>query len=209
MPTRIAIVEDNQEVLKNWARLVNATPGFQCVAACGTGEAALEQLPAWQPDMVLMDINLPGISGIECVARLKPVLNRTQFLMITAYGDNERVFQALQAGASGYLLKRTSPPELVAAIKEMLTGGAPMTSEIARLVVEKFRQPAAAPSDNFHLTSRELEVLVLLAQGYANMEIATQLVIGPETVRTHLKNIYGKLHVRSRTGATAKYLRSM
>jgi len=204
---KIAIVEDNPAVRENWARLVNAAAGFECVGSFRSGEEALEQLPALKPDVVLMDINLPGISGIECIARIKPRLEQTQFLVITVYGDNDRVFQALQAGASGYLLKRTPAAELVAAIKDVLMGSSPMTGEIARKVVETFRRPLApAGVAGADLTEREAEVLALLAKGYANKEIASQLAISFDTVRAHLKKVYEKLHVRGRTEATAKYL---
>jgi DNA-binding NarL/FixJ family response regulator len=203
---RIAIVEDSPAVRENWVRLMSAAPGFECVASCRSGEEALEQLPALKPDVVLMDINLPGMSGIECIARLKARLDQTQFLVITVYGDNERVFQALQAGASGYLLKRSSSTEVVAAIRDMLSGGSPMTGEIARKVVETFRRPATMALAGPDLTEREAEVLALLARGYANKEIATQLGITFDTVRAHLKKVYDKLHVRCRTEATAKYL---
>ena len=206
MTVNIAIVEDNPAVRKNWMRLVNAAPGFCCVAGCASGEEALAQLPALKPHVVLMDINLPGISGIECTARLKAGLPKTQFLMITVYGDNDRVFQALQAGASGYLLKRTPPAELIAAIGDVLAGGSPMTGEIARKVVDTFRRPLPVAGAESTLTEREAGVLALLAKGYANKEIAAQLAISFDTVRAHLKKIYEKLHVRCRTEAAAKYL---
>lgn len=208
MLIKVAIVEDNAGVRENWARLLSVSSNLRCVGVCASGEEALNRAPEWKPEVVLMDINLPGISGIECTARLKAKLPGTQILMITVYGDGERVFQALQAGASGYLLKRTSPEELVAAIKDVYAGGAPMTSEIARKVVETFRRPAPATVMGAALTERESEVLTLLAQGYANKEIAARLALSYETVRTHLKNIYEKLHVRSRTEAAARYLRA-
>lgn len=208
MPARIAIVEDNTGIRTAWARLLDAQPGLRCTGVFGTGEAALAALPALQPEVVLMDINLPGISGIECTARLKPILPKTAILMVTVHSDSERVFQALQAGASGYLLKRTSSAELVAAIQDVLRGGAPMTSEIARKVIESFRQAALAPTPQLALTARENEILALLSQGYANKEIAERVSISFDTVRTHLRHIYEKLHVRSRTEAAAHYLQA-
>jgi DNA-binding NarL/FixJ family response regulator len=206
MLVKIAIVEDSAPVRENWARLINATPGFRCVELCATGEEALEKLPALRPDVVLMDVNLPGVSGIECTSRLKARLPATQILMITVYGDGARVFQALQAGASGYLLKREPPATLVAAIKDVLAGGAPMTSEIARKVIDTFRRPASGAVAQASLSERESEVLALLSRGFSNKEIATRLAISYDTVRTHLKSIYEKLHVRSRIEAAAKYL---
>lgn len=208
MLVKIAIVEDSAPVRQNWARLIDATPGFRCVGQCATGEEALEKLPALKPDAVLMDINLPGISGIECTSRLKARLPQLQILMITVYGDGERVFQALQAGASGYLLKREPPGTLIAAIKDVLAGGAPMTSEIARKVIDTFRHPISEAVSAASLSERESEVLGLLSKGFSNKEISTRLAISYDTVRTHLKSVYEKLHVRSRTEAAAKYLSS-
>ncbi len=204
---KVAIVEDSAGVRENWARLINAAPGFRCVGLFGSGEAALKALPQLRPDVVLMDINLPGISGIECTARLKTLLPETQILMVTVHGDNERVFAALQAGASGYLLKRTRADELLEAISEVMRGGAPMTGEIARMVIASFRRPAPA-ADAARLTPREEEILVLLTQGYSNKEIADRLSVSFDTVRTHLRHVYEKLHVRSRTEAATKYLRT-
>lgn len=208
MLIKVAIVEDSKAVRENWARLISVSPGLRCVGVCASGDEALKRLPEWKPDVVLMDINMPGISGIECAARLKHRLPATQILMVTVYGDSEKVFQALQAGASGYLLKRTPPDELVAAIKDVFAGGAPMTSEVARKVIETFRRPAPAGVTGASLSEREKEALALLAQGYSDKEIASQLGISFDTVRTHLKHIYDKLHVRSRTEAAAKYLQS-
>lgn len=204
---KVAIVEDSAGVRENWARLINAAAGFKCVGLFASGEAALKALPALRPDVVLMDINLPGMSGIECTARLKELLPDTQILMVTVHGDNERVFAALQAGASGYLLKRTRADELLEAISEVMRGGAPMTGEIARMVIASFRRPAPAP-DAARLTPREEEILALLTQGYSNKEIADRLSVSFDTVRTHLRHVYEKLHVRSRTEAATKYLRA-
>ena len=210
MPIKVAIVEDNAGIRENWVKLINRAHGFQCVCVCGSSEEALRQLPAIQPepDVVLMDINLPGLSGVECTARLKERLPKVQILMVTVHADNDRVFSAMQAGASGYLLKRTSSAELLEAIAEVRRGGAPMTGEIARKVIESFRRPAPTPLAEAGLTRREEEILVLLTQGYANKEIADRLAVSFDTVRTHLCHIYEKLHVRSRTEAATKYLRT-
>lgn len=188
--------------------MLAAQAGFECVGSFRTGEEALQRLPTLQPDVVLMDISLPGMSGIECVSKLKLLLPRTPVLMVTVHSDNERLFQALQAGASGYLLKRTTPAELLGAIQEVLEGGAPMTGEIARRVIESFCRPAAPPLENCTLSARENQVLELLAQGYADKEIADRLQIGFTTVRSHVAHIFEKLHVRSRVEAAMRLARS-
>ena len=208
MAVKIAIVEDKTGVRQNWARLINAAPGFQCVATCASGEDALLTLPQAGPQVILMDIQLPGMSGIECTARLKPLLPATQILMVTMYEDAERIFEALKAGASGYLLKTTPPKELLAAITEVNRGGAPMTGEVARKVIAAFQRAPAAATGEVLLSEREAEVLALLAQGYANKEIAERMQVTYDTVRAHLKHTYEKLHVRSRTEAVARYLRT-
>jgi len=206
MSVSVAIVEDKTGVRQSWARLINAAPGFRCVATCASGEDALLTLPQARPQVVLMDIQLPGISGIECAARLKPLLPETQIRIVTIYEDAERIFEALKAGASGYLLKTTPPKELLAAITEVHRGGAPMTGEVARKVIAAFQRPAVTATDDVQLSKRESEVLALLSQGYANKEIADRLAVSYDTVRAHLKHTYEKLHVRSRTEAVAKYL---
>jgi DNA-binding NarL/FixJ family response regulator len=205
---KVAIVEDSTEVRESWAGLLKSTPGMSCICACDSAEVALVELPPLRPEVVLMDLNLPGMSGTDCTRQLRALLPDTQILVVTAYGDNQRVFQALQAGANGYLLKRTSSQELLAAITEVAHGGAPMTGEIARRVLEAFRQPPAA-TDKVELSPRELEILQLVAKGYTNKEVAERLDLSFETVRTRLKHIYEKLHVRSRAGATSKYLQSV
>ena len=206
MTIKVAIVEDSSGVRDNWAKLINAAPGFECVCTSFSAEDALKKIPACRPHVVLMDINLPRMSGIECTARLKTQLPQLQILMVTVHGDNDRIFAALQAGASGYLLKRTAPHELLDSISDVMRGGAPMTGEIARKVIESFRRPVTAPEEAAHLTPREEEILGWLTQGYANKEIADRLSVSFDTVRTHLKHIYEKLHVRSRTEAATKYL---
>ena len=206
MSVRVAIVEDNAGVRENWAKLINTEPGFACVGAYDTGESALKRLPTCRPDVVLMDINLPGMSGIECTARLKEKMPKTQILMVTVYADNEHVFEALKVGASGYLLKCTEPSELTRSIAEVTRGGAPMTGQIARQVIAAFRRQAADVVAEARLTRREEEILDRLAQGFGNKEIATRLGTSVETVRTQVRHIYEKLHVHSRTEAAAKYL---
>ena len=171
-----------------------------------SGEEALHVIPAIAPDVVLMDIFLPRMSGIECTTRLKSLLPKTQILILTAVEDDELVFMALEAGADGYLLKRTKPEDLRAAMLDVLGGGAPMTSEIARRVVESFRRASRLPKQTVHLSAREEEVLILLSKGYSNKEIAEQISISAETVGSHLKHIYEKMHVRSRAEAVAHYM---
>lgn len=208
MTIKVAIVEDSPGVRDNWAKLINAAPGFKCVCTCATAEAALKVLPAAQPHVVLMDINLPGMSGIECTARLKEQLPELQILMVTVHGDNDRIFAALQAGASGYLLKRTTTGELLESISDVMRGGAPMTGEIARKVIDSYRRPLPTAGAEAGLSRREEEILGWLTQGYSNKEIADRLTISFDTVRTHLRHVYEKLHVRSRTEAATKYLRT-
>jgi DNA-binding NarL/FixJ family response regulator len=206
---KVVLVEDKPGVRDNWVKLINSLPGFTCVQACVSGEDALRVIPEIKPGIVLMDIFLPRMSGIECTARLKLQMPKLQILMLTAVEDDELVFMALQAGADGYLLKRTTPESLHAAMQDVLRGGAPMTSEVARRVVESFRQQSQTPpSSEARLSAREEEVLILLGKGYSNKEIASQLAIGTETVGSHLKHIYEKLHVRSRAAAVAQYLES-
>ncbi len=204
---RVALVEDERNIRESWARLIGSFEGFCCEHACPSGEEALKQLPATKPDLVLMDIFLPRMSGIECTARLKELLPETQILMLTAMADDELVFLALQAGADGYLLKSTRPAELRAALLEVLNGGAPMTSAVARRVVRFFhkKRDRAEPGRS-HLSAREEEVLILVAKGYSNKEIAAHLSLSPETISSYLKQIYKKLRVHSRTAAAARYL---
>ncbi|MGA2175231.1 MAG: response regulator transcription factor [Verrucomicrobiota bacterium] len=205
---RVALVEDKPEMRESWSRLIQSFPDFSCVCVCPSGEEAVRAVPAAQVDVILMDIFLPGMSGIECTARLKLALPQTRIVILTGFEDDELVFQALEAGADGYLLKRTKPADLRAALLDVLGGGAPMTSEIARRVVESFRQRARFRDETIRLTSREEEVLVLLSKGYSNKEIADHLSLSIDTVRSHLKHIYEKMHVRSRTAAVVRFMGS-
>jgi DNA-binding NarL/FixJ family response regulator len=206
MPITIAIVEDDNEISAMLARVIAHTPELDCVGTCSSGENALEVLPGNPPQVVIMDIQLPGISGIQCTSRLRQLLPQTQVLVYTVYGDDELVFKALKAGASGYLLKRSTQAEILEAIFDVHQGGAPMSGEIARKVVRSFAEPAA-PKETERLTPRQVEILDLLARGFIAKEIAGQLGISFDTVRFHLKDIYAKLHVRSKTEAVVKYLK--
>lgn len=201
----VAIVEDNPALGAGLRQIVESAADCRCVGVWATGEEALRKTDAFRPHVVLMDINLPGISGIEATARLKQQLPDVQVIMVTVYRDHDKIFAALKAGASGYLLKRSSPAEVRSAIREVCSGGAPMSPEIARRVVEAFHQPASRGSDEINLSPRETDILLLLCEGLANKEIADRLAIATETVRVHLKHIYEKLHVRSRTEAAIKF----
>jgi DNA-binding NarL/FixJ family response regulator len=205
MSIRVALVEDNAEFRRRLARYLDGAPGFRCVCACASAEEALRQLPPLAPDVVLMDIQLPGTSGIACTVRLRRLLPATAILMLTVFEDTERVLEALKAGACGYLLKRTAPSQILEAISDVARGGAPMTSEIARKVVESFRGPKRTP-DVDPLTGREEAILQSLSKGLLPREAAAELGMTYETLRTHLKHIYDKLHARSRTEAVLKYL---
>jgi DNA-binding NarL/FixJ family response regulator len=204
----VAIVEDNTVMRKTFRQWIDGAPGFRCVFACATAEEALAEIPRLKPDVVLMDIHLPGASGIVCTAQLKEKLPEVQVIILTVYRNHELIFQALQAGACGYLLKRSSPEEILDAIREVRSGGAPMTSEIARMLVEAFQKKPASLPPTEGLTNRESEILALLSEGLANKEIASRVDISYDTVRAHLRHIYEKLHVRGRTEAVKMYLRS-
>ena len=206
MPITIAIVDDDDEIRESLVVLLNQEKDFRCVAQFASAEAALAGLAINCPDVLLMDINLPNMSGIECVRRLKTLLPDILVVMLTVYEDTEKIFQSLAAGATGYLLKRTSGVELRQAVKQVFDGGSPMSSHIARKVVQYFHQ-RPAPEGMEMLSKREKEVLDQLAQGRLYKEIADHLAISIDTVRKHLTSIYHKLHVHSRTDAVVKYLR--
>ena len=201
---RVIIVEDDKEMREGLELIIRSNPALECIATCSSGEEALEMIPPNIPDIVLMDIHLPGISGIECVKKLKPSLAFTQFMMCTVYEDNENVFDSLCAGATGYLLKNSPPSKITEAIIDLYHGGSPMSSVIARKVIQTFKPTTGQNKDIEKLTNREREMLDLLAKGYRYKEIADQLSISFETVRTHIHNIYEKLHVQSRTEALNK-----
>jgi len=207
-PIKVALVEDQPKARESWTKLINSFPDFTCICSCGTGEEALRTLPQELPDVVLMDIFLPRMSGIECTVRLKALLPQTQIIMLTAMADQELVFLALEAGADGYLLKRTKPADLRTALLDVLGGGAPMTSQIARRVIESFRQKAAIRDESMRLTIREEQILLLLSQGYSNKVIADKLELSVDTVCSHLKRVFNKLHVSSRTEAVVRYMAS-
>ena len=206
MSISVSIVEDNAQVRGSLAKLIDGAPGFRCVSRHGSAEEALKELPKILPEVILMDINLPGMNGVECVRRLKPQLPGTQLIMLTVYQNTEHIFNALAAGATGYMLKQTPPAELLTAIKEVQAGGSPMSSHIARKIVQSFQQPAAVSAEAQSLSPREAEVLDLLAKGFLYKEIADQMKVSYATVHTHIRHVYEKLHVRSRTEAVAKHL---
>ena len=209
MSISIAIVEDDARLREAMVRMIERQDGLRFVASYPDSESALEELPQQKPDVVLMDINLPGMNGVECVRQLKPNLPDTQVLMLTVYEDTDSVFGALSAGASGYLLKRARPQELLEAIEELSEGGSPMSGHIARKVVQSFHRDEDKTSKDVtaSLSAREEQVLQCLASGYQYKEIADELNIGTETVRTYIRRIYEKLHARSAAEAVAKYYR--
>jgi DNA-binding NarL/FixJ family response regulator len=209
MPINISIVEDDVRVRGSLARLIDSTEGFCCVSQHPTAENALTELVVTRPHVVLMDINLPGMNGVECVKILKESLPKTQIVMLTVYENTKIIFSALAAGAAGYLLKQSSPEQLIEAIREVHAGGSPMTSHIARKVVASFQQVVNPVHDYEKLSLREQEVLDYLAKGYLYREIAEALKISYATVHTHLRHIYEKLHVRSRTEAVTKHLQQV
>ncbi|HEY9173715.1 MAG TPA: response regulator transcription factor [Verrucomicrobiae bacterium] len=203
---RVAIVDDDRRYRQSLAVLLDGTPGFQCVGAWASAEEALEQLPVCRPEVALIDIGLPRMSGIECAGRLRRLLPDTEIIIITVYEDTERILDSLRAGAAGYLAKQATPAEILDAIQDVHRGGSPMSSHIARRLIEVFRAMGPPPPQTESLSPREQEVLGLLAKGYRYREIAEALHISVLTVRTHLRHIYEKLHVRSCTEAVVKYL---
>jgi DNA-binding NarL/FixJ family response regulator len=204
----VSIVEDDVRVRNSLARLIDSAKGMQCVSQHPNAENALAELPVMEPDVVLMDINLPGMSGVDCVGRLKELLPETQVMMLTVYENTDLVFNALTAGATGYLMKQTPPEQLLEAIQDVHAGGSPMSSHIARKVVASFRMAPSA-AEHERLSAREQEVLDYLVRGYMYKEIAEVLKISFDTVRSHVRNIYEKLHVRTRTEAVTQHLREV
>jgi DNA-binding NarL/FixJ family response regulator len=207
MPITVSIVEDNEQLRATLARVVSRADGFSCVSHYANAEDAVKDLPQTKPDVVLMDINLPGMNGVECVKQLKKLLPAVQIIMLTVYEDTENIFSALTAGANGYMLKRTSTKELLEAITEVHRGGSPMTMHIARKVVQSLQKTAATAAPTENLSEREQQVLDLLSHGLMYKEIAEKLGISYETVHTYIRRIYEKLQVRTRTEAVAKFLR--
>jgi DNA-binding NarL/FixJ family response regulator len=203
--TKVAIVEDDARIREELAKLMNRSEGFSCLGTYADGESALAEIPRQPPDVVLMDIKLPGISGIECVRRLKATCPSLQIVMLTVYDEVGQLFQSLMAGACGYLLKRTPADKLLEAVTEARLGGAPMTRKIARKLVQYFHQFGSASPNATILSKREQETLGLLAEGFRYKEIAEQMGISFNTVREYVHSIYQKLHVSSRTEAVRKY----
>lgn len=202
----VAIVEDNSALANGLRKIIESASDFRCLGVWTTAEEALKKIDAFRPQVVLMDINLPGMSGIQATALIKQHLPEVQVIMVTVYRDHDQIFAALKAGASGYLLKRSTPEEVRQAIRDVKSGGAPMSAEIARRVVEAFHQPMKAKVDeDMKLSKRETEILEHLTKGLANKEIADRLDISVETVRVHLRRVYEKLHVHSRTEAAMKF----
>jgi DNA-binding NarL/FixJ family response regulator len=206
MSISVAIVDDSPEFRRNLRRYIGEAPGFRCACVCASGEEALRLLAQNPPDVVLMDIQMPGLDGIACTASLKRVLPSVPVMMLTVYEDDEAIFNALKAGASGYVLKRSAPEKLLEAITELHRGGAPMTSEIARRVIESFCTPSGPEHAKDRLTTREAEILDWLSKGFVAKEVGDRLGVSYDTIRYHLKHIYDKLHVHSRTEAVIKYL---
>jgi DNA-binding NarL/FixJ family response regulator len=206
MKTTVAIIEDNAGIGEELKHVLAEATDISCLCVCRNLKTALRQVPALTPDVLIMDINLPDGSGIDGTSHLKRLMPEMQIVMYTVHEDADQICRALEAGASGYLLKSTEPAELLRAIREVRQGGVPMTGEVARKVIQSFRRERSVRPAVDPLTKREEEVLDLLAKGFSSGEIAQQLNIGLETVNSHLKHIYGKLHVRSRTEAVIKYL---
>ncbi|MGC3960064.1 MAG: response regulator transcription factor [Verrucomicrobiota bacterium] len=205
MAISVYIVEDDPRLRENIRRFINLSPGFKCSGIFSSGEDLLAAPLDPAPDVVLMDINLPGMTGIQCVSRLKQLIPNVQVMMLTVYENSDRIFEALTAGASGFLVKNTPPDKLLEAIRDLANGGGPMSSHIARKVIQAFQPTAKNAADMEQLTTREQEVLELLSRGFAYKQIAAELNLGMGTIQTHISRIYKKLHVNSRTSAVMKY----
>ncbi len=202
---KVAIVEDSKTTREGLKTIIELSDEYVCVAACETAEEALRILPRQEPEIVLMDIQLPAMSGIECVERLKLLMPEVAVIMVTVYEDPDRIFSALRAGAAGYLLKRSAPELVLGALRDVGKGGAPMSGEIARKVIQYFRDQSVVSKDVQNLSARERNVLELVAFGLSNKEIAARIHVSIDAVRWHLKHIYSKLHVHSRTEAALKF----
>ncbi len=209
MTISVSIVEDDSEVRGSLARLIGSSPGYRCVSEHASGESALQEIPRIKPNVILMDINLDGINGVECARRLKPMLPATQIIMLTVYQNTEHIFNALAAGATGYMLKQTKPDDLLNAVRDVHEGGSPMSSHIARKIVQSFQQKGKPDDDTQSLSPREAQVIELLAKGYLYKEVADTMGVSYATIHTHIRHIYEKLQVRSRTEAVVKHLSQM
>lgn len=207
-PINVAIVEDLEEIRDALQSYISIDKEMRLTGCFANAEAAIKELPKLQPDLVVMDINLPGMSGIECIREIKPLCPSCQFMMFTVYEDDEKVFEALKAGASGYMLKKHGPQKIIEALKELYNGGSPMSADIARKVVSAFHASEKNIEADYHLTKRESDILRLLAKGMLYKEIAQQIAISNNTVKQHIHNIYEKLHVQNRTEALNKYFGS-
>jgi len=204
---RVMIVEDQETVREGLRILIDGSEGYHCVAACRSAEEALDKINDSIPDVVLMDINLPGMRGTECVVHMKNRFPEVQVMMLTVFENNDDIFASLEAGATGYLLKKTPPAGLLQAITDLVNGGSPMSGEIARKVVSAFTRPSFRGSAEDSLTPREEEILAYLSKGFLYKEIAAKLFISIDTVRTHIRKIYQKLQVRTRTEALLRYMK--
>ena len=209
MSIAVSIVEDDARVRASLARLIDSTQGFRCVSNHSSAEDALKEIPKYKPNVVLMDINLPGINGVECSRQLKPQMPATQIIMLTVYQNTEHIFDALAAGATGYMLKQTKPDKLLIAVKDVYEGGSPMSSHIARKIVQSFQQKSTQNDETPSLSPREAQVIELLAKGYLYKEVADTMGVSYATIHTHIRHIYEKLQVRSRTEAVVKHLSQM
>ena len=207
MTISVSIVEDDSKVRESLSRLIDSSAGYRCVSEHASGENALEEIHKVRPHVILMDINLTGINGVECVRRLKPLLPAAQIIMLTVYQNTERIFDALAAGATGYMLKQTRPDQLLNAVKDVHDGGSPMSSHIARKIVQSFQQHPPRDESAQSLSPREAQVIELLAKGYLYKEVADSMGVTYATVHTHIRHIYEKLQVRTRTEAVAKFLK--
>ncbi len=207
MPIKVAVVDDDEGIRTSLAALIRRAPSLRLAGDYADAEAALKEIPRRPPDVVLMDINLPGLNGVECARQLKAALPQIQILMLTVYEDSESLFNSFKAGASGYLLKRTASARLLEAIHDVYAGGSPMTPQLARRVVQHFSKSSEGDRAVSRLTPGEREFLDQLAQGYAYKEIADRMRISIDTVRSYVRTVYEKLHVHSRTEAVVKYLR--
>ena len=206
MSISVSIVEDDTKVRESLARLIDSSPGYRCASEHPSGEKALAEIPKVKPNVILMDINLTGINGVECARQLKPLLPDTQIIMLTVYQNTEHIFDALAAGATGYMLKQTKPDKLLVAVKDVYEGGSPMSSHIARKIVQSFQQQQAQADETQSLSPREAQVIELLAKGYLYKEVADTMGVSYATIHTHIRHIYEKLQVRSRTEAVVKHL---